>query len=228
MTEFISYSYPKINTLYKRDLQNQIILDEYCNPIYKMLKNIQWEATEKIDGINIRINLLFDQNGFVDYKLQGRNDNSNIPVHLVERLDNIIKSIKSFECFNYNGIYPDQVILYGEGYGNKILKGKNYIDDTYESDCDFILFDIKIGNYFLERNTCEEIANSLGLRIVPFLGYMTIGGAIQFVQHGFQSFITKNDMLAEGVVLKPRYPLYDKLGNRIITKIKHKDFKHFS
>lgn len=193
-----------------------------------MLENIQWEATEKIDGTNIKINLIFDQNGFRDYKLQGCSDTANIPVYLVERLDNIIKSIKSFECFKYNGVYPDQVVLYGEGYGNKIQKGENYIDDTYESDCDFILFDIKIGNYFLERNTCEEIAESLGLRIVPFLGYMTLGGAAQFVQYGFQSFITKKDKLAEGVVLKPRYPLYDKLGNRIITKIKHRDFKHLS
>ena len=56
--------YPKINTLFKRDEKNHIILDAFTTPEFEYLKNNEWECTEKIDGTNIRIEL--EPDGKVD------------------------------------------------------------------------------------------------------------------------------------------------------------------
>lgn len=220
-----SKEYHKINTLFKRDNNNKIT-DEFCDPVYEMLENCQWEATEKIDGTNIRINLLFSDSGFDHYELQGRTDRAKLPPHLVSRIDDIIKSIKDFECFLYNDKYPEQVILYGEGYGHGIQKGKDYIDG-HKGDIisDFILFDIYVDGYYFTRDKCEEIADYLGLDIVPLIGYMRIPEGIEFVKKGFKSRITTKDVDAEGLVMRPKVQLFDRNGKRIITKIKTRDFR---
>ena len=47
--------YQKINTLFKRDSNNVIMPDEWADPMFEYLANTKWEATEKVDGTNIRI-----------------------------------------------------------------------------------------------------------------------------------------------------------------------------
>lgn len=50
----------------------------------------------------------------------------------------------------------------------------------------------------------------------------TIDEAVNFVKSKPMSTIGKAPM--EGLVGKPMFELYDRLGNRVITKIKVKDF----
>ena len=47
--------YPKINTLYKRDGNNKIIIGDFSEQEFEYLKDLKFEATEKIDGTNISI-----------------------------------------------------------------------------------------------------------------------------------------------------------------------------
>ena len=47
--------YQKINTLFKRDSNNVIMPDAWADPMFEYLANTKWEATEKVDGTNIRI-----------------------------------------------------------------------------------------------------------------------------------------------------------------------------
>lgn len=49
--------YQKINTLYKRDMKGnkQIIIGDFSDANVEYLKDLKWEATEKIDGTNICI-----------------------------------------------------------------------------------------------------------------------------------------------------------------------------
>lgn len=217
-------TYTKINTLYKRDREtNKIIIGEYSNKEIEYLKDCQFECTEKIDGTNIKVcwdghNLLFE----------GKTENAQIPNHLVSKLRELFTIEKLQEVFpikldeNGNEI-PFQVILYGEGYGYKIQKGSNYIQD----DVNFILFDIKIGNWWLERESYTEIANQLGIDIVPLIGYYTISEAELIVKQGFKSRIAQNKHYnAEGLVCKPLYGLFDRAGKRIIVKIKIIDYKN--
>ena len=116
------------------------------------------------------------------------------------------------------------ISLYGEGYGAKIQKGVNYISN----DVNFILFDVKIGKWWLDRESIKDIANKLGISAVPLMGYMTIPEAIEYVKKGFKSTIAENkDYDAEGLVLKTPCGLLKRGGERLITKIKTVDFRKY-
>ncbi len=104
----------------------------------------------------------------------------------------------------------------------KLIAELGYIKDSV----DFILFDINIDGIWLKRESLEQIAKDLNLKIVPLIGYMTIDEVKKYVDNGFKSTIAENkDYDAEGLVLKTPYGLKDRMGNRIITKIKTKDFR---
>ena len=56
--------YQKINTLFKRDEKGIIIPEEFTLPEFGWLKNCKWEATEKIDGTNMRLELQFSTDDY--------------------------------------------------------------------------------------------------------------------------------------------------------------------
>lgn len=211
--------YQKINTLFKRDEKNIIIPSEFTLPEFEYLKYNKWECTEKIDGTNIRIELSIEDDE-VNMEFKGRTDNANIPSHLLEKLNFLFNKEHLIEVFNLKE-KPCNITIFGEGYGVKIQKGSNYISD----DVNFILFDIKIGNWWLSRESLENIAHKLNIPIVPLIGYMTIPEAIEYVEKGFKSTIAENkDYDAEGLVLKTPNGLLLRDRERLITKIKTVDF----
>ena len=243
--------YTKINTLYKRygveesershPLKNCIKIGEYSEPETEVLKDLKWECTEKIDGTNMSVHLipeykhlydalgnplpLVDTTTVIDYKMEihGKTENANTPKHLQARMEELFNKEKLIEVFTKNGIAPTQTIeVFGEGYGQKIQKGGNYIKDGV----DFILFDVKIGKFWLTREACEDIAKKLGVKIVPLVGYMTIPEAEEYVKKGFKSNIAENkDYDAEGLVCKAPCGLLKRNGDRLITKIKTCDYR---
>lgn len=214
--------YPKINTLFKRDEKNHIILDEFTTPEFEYLKNNEWECTEKIDGTNIRIELEPDGIGGFVLNYKGRTDEAQIPKHLYKKLQELFPIEKMISAFVDPDHEPVPVTIFGEGYGVKIQKGGNYIPD----DVNFILFDVRFGKWWFNRESLENVAEKLGIDIVPFIGFMTIPEAIEYVKKGFKSTIAENkDYDAEGLVLKTPTGLLARNGERLITKIKTKDFR---
>jgi hypothetical protein len=207
--------YHKIQTVFKRnpdDNYKTLLREEYSMPEFKMLKDIIWVGTEKIDGTNIRI--IWD-NGKLYFK--GKTDKANIPKHLLEKLEELFTEEKLISQFGNES----SVCLYGEGYGVKIQKGGNYIPN----DTDFILFDCKINGIWLERENVEGIGKQMEINVVPIAYNGGIEQAVELVKNGFVSLISHNrNYIAEGLILKPEKELFDRRGNRIITKIKHKDF----
>lgn len=214
--------YHKIQTVFLRDMENnskRLLEGQWSKPEFKLLKDIEWICTEKIDGTNIRI--IWD--GFsVEFK--GRTDRADIPKHLLNYLKETFTDELLEEIFG-SGINRDEftpICIYGEGFGYKIQNGGNYLG----KDVSFILFDIKVGNWWLKREDIEGIANKLNIEIVPIIGYMTLPEAIEYVRKGFKSTIAQNkDYDAEGLICKPAQELFSRNGERIITKIKTVDFK---
>lgn len=79
---------------------------------------------------------------------------------------------------------------------------------------------------WLLRKNLEDIADKIGIKIVPLVGYMTLSEAIEYVKKGFVSNISENrEYKAEGLVLKTPEGLLDRQGKRIITKLKTVDFE---
>lgn len=225
------YNYPKIQTLFKRDAYNIIIPKQFATPEFEYLKDNLWECTEKIDGTNIHIDLLPVYESLdgpmvdVNMTICGRTEKAEIPKHLLNKLQSIFNKDTLIEYFYKANGNSCPISIYGEGYGVKIQKGGNYIKD----DVNFILFDIKVGNMWLKRDTLETIAADLHLDIVPFIGYMNIPQAIEYVKKGFKSIIAENkDYNAEGLVLKTPTGLLFRNGERIITKLKTCDFNKFA
>lgn len=219
--------YQKIQTLFKRDERNIIIPDQFTYPEFEVLKDLKWECTEKIDGTNIRIELASSENpedGII-MSFKGRTDKANIPEHLLTKLNWLFDREHLMEALNITDETQNcNITLYGEGYGAKIQKGRNYISN----DVNFILFDVKVGKWWLDREAIKDIANKLGINAVPLMGYMTIPEAIEYVKKGFKSTIAENkDYDAEGLVLKAPCGLLKRDGERLITKIKTVDFRKY-
>lgn len=208
--------YHKINTVFKRDTdkpKNPIIVGDFSEAEFEYLANNKWELTEKVDGTNIRI--MWDGERIT---FGGKTDNAQIPAPLVQRLNEVFLPLtdKFIEIFGLGG----GVCLYGEGYGNRIQKVGKLYSDTQQ----FVLFDIKIGDWWLMRCDIEDIASKLGIQIVPIVGVGTLYEAIEIVKNGFNS--QWGNFEAEGVIAKPTVPLLNCGGKRIITKIKTVDFRN--
>jgi ATP-dependent RNA circularization protein (DNA/RNA ligase family) len=198
-------TYPKIDSIFKRD-DNGRFTEEYARPEFEYLKNNEWIFTEKVDGTNIRI-------GWDGEKIEigGRTENAQIPTFLYEFLTQTFKPVQ-FADF-------DDIVLFGEGYGRKINKGGKYIPDGVG----FILFDVKIGEWWLRYGDVVDIANGFGIPVVPVIGYATLEEACTLASAGFKSVLAETP--AEGIVLKPSTMLFARDGSRIITKVKTKDFR---
>lgn len=146
----------------------------------------------------------------------GRTDKAQIPARLLDYLNRTFKDNDTEELFEQKFGEAD-VILFGEGYGAGIQKGGLYRDDV-----SFILFDVLIDGIYIKRESVEDIAKTFGIDIVPIIGYGTIANAIELVKKKPMSTIGKAKM--EGIVARPMVELKDRLGNRVITKIKACDF----
>lgn len=211
--------YHKIQTVFLRDPATKfktLLHGEWAAPEFCYLADNHWIFTEKVDGTNIRViyNPIAPK-PTPAITFGGKTDNAQIPAFLVERLQQrfLPQADKLAEKFK------DGVCLYGEGYGARIQKGGG----NYRPDADFVLFDVKIGDWWLQRKDVEEIAGALALEIVPIIGHGTLHNLVARVRGGFDS--KWGEFSAEGIVARPATELKDRSGHRIITKLKHKDFK---
>lgn len=201
--------YPKINSIFKRDEKTNKFTNEYSMGEFEYLKDNIWEFTEKIDGTNCRI--IWENEKL---KFSGKTDNAQMPIKLLEKLKIIFTKEKMKLAFPGE---EGKVILFGEGFGAGIQSG-----GKYSKEMDFILFDCLIDKWWLKREALENIANKLGIKIVKIIGGGTLNDAIEIVKRGFNSEF--GNFIAEGIVLKPEVQLFSRKGDRIITKIKYKDF----
>lgn len=206
--------YHKIETLFKRDSKTKkLIVGEYTNETVEYLKDNVWQFTEKVDGTNIRV--YWDGH---KVSFGGRTDNAMIPAHLINKLNDLFGGEVNEQLFEQKfGDTP--VELFGEGYGPKIQSGGAYRDDV-----DFILFDVMIKDTYLKRESVEDIANYFGLNIVPVVLEGTIQDGIDYVMNNLKSTIAVNGAELEGVVGRPKVEVLDRIGRRVIVKIKRRDF----
>ena len=67
--------------------------------------------------------------------------------------------------------------LFGEGYGAGIQKGGGYSQEK-----SFILFDVKVGSVYLQREDVEELATVFDVDIVPVLCEGTIDDGLEYIR----------------------------------------------
>lgn len=235
-------TYHKIDAPFMRDNKGKLLQGQWCRPEFEYLANNSWEFTEKVDGTNIRIYAHWDKALELPvYRYAGRTDNAQIPNHLLFALQDAVNVMNDSLTKIMQERDIDELVIYGEGIGPKINNGSKYTGDSYK----FVVFDIKIGNLWLHRANVQDFCKSAGLDAVPVYGVGSLYDGFNLVMQGtvYPKFggvidhaITMEDgrnvlkshwgnFEAEGIVAVPTVPLFNRAGNRIITKIKSKDFR---
>lgn len=215
------YKYPKIETVFERDMDGakQLIYGRYRDETVEFLKDCEWVFTEKIDGTNIGI---YWDGHKVNY--QGRTEKAQIPKHLMARLEELFGGEENEQIFEQ--LFGEkEVVLFGEGFGDKIQKrGSEYIPDGV----DFILFDVYFpsSDVFLRREGMVGIAAAFGIRLVPIKMIGDIQDAIYYAMYPIKSSF--GTAQAEGIVGKPCIEVRDRTGKRVIVKLKYDDLKVFA
>ena len=211
--------YPKIEAIFNRDTEGtkKLIPGSYRSETIDALSDLQiWVWTEKIDGTNIRVH-------WDGHKITfgGRTDKAQIPVELMNWLNDKFINNETEELFEQK-FGETEVTLYGEGYGRKIQKGGgNYIPDGVS----FILFDVLINDIWLTRESVEDIAKTFAIDVVPIVGFGYLDEAVDYIKSKPNSKIGTGTAKMEGVVCRPIVELFDRLGKRVIVKIKACDFE---
>lgn len=208
--------YIKIDTPFERDNDGtkKLIEGKFRNETVEYLKDNKWLCSEKIDGTNIGV--VWDGH---KVSFQGRTERAQIPTPLVNKLNELFGGTINEEMFEQK-FDEMNVILFGEGYGPKIQKGGG----LYRDDVSFILFDVYLPdqNLWLKRDAVEDIAKSFGIDVVDIVLTGTLQEAIDFVKTKPKSHIGTANM--EGLVCRPTVEMLDRMGRRVITKIKVCDF----
>ena len=205
--------YTKIPNIFKRETfgKNKLIEGEYSSLELEYLKDNLWEFTEKVDGASQRI--IWD--GY-RVEFRGRTDKSDIPTHLMAKLEELFGGESKEEIFEQT-FGKKEVILFGEGFGEKIQKGGGLYGPV-----NFILFDVYIGGYWLDRKAVADIASKFGIDRVPpiFIGNLESG--VNFIKTHPKSRLRDAEM--EGIVGRPLVQMFSRTGERIMVKIKCRDF----
>ena len=208
--------YHKIETLFVRDMEGtkKLIEGQFRHPVVEYLKNNTWIFTEKVDGTNVRVH--WDGHTVI---FGGRTDNAQMPTVLMYALNDKFSGTVNEQVFEQKfGETP--VTFYGEGYGAKIQKGGG----LYRDDVGFALFDVVVGDTFLDRAGVEDIAKAFNIKPVPVVLEGTIQQAVDYVKASPKSIIAKQEKESEGLVGTPKVRIFDHRGERIIVKVKVTDF----
>lgn len=205
--------YTKIPNIFKRETfgNNKLIEGEYSSPELEYLSKSMWGFEEKIDGTNIRI--LWD--GY-RVSFMGRTDRAQIPTHLMAKLEELFGGETKEELFEQT-FGKSEVILFGEGFGEKIQKGGGLYGPV-----NFRLFDVYIGGYWLNRENVSDIAEKFGIDRAPSLFTGALEEGVEFIKKHPKSVLRDAEM--EGIVGRPMVQMFSRTGQRIMVKIKCRDF----
>lgn len=233
-------TYPKINSLFKRDDKGRFIEMKWSQPEFEYLQHLGWTLQEKVDGTNMRVGFRHTDNDIISnvYReeypednlvmyIGGRTNRAQIPGDLLEKMKPYARQLKRFLVDNFAGVDPDfPVTYYGEGFGAGIQK----VGNMYLPHKDFCLFDVRIGeNIWLEQSAVKELAKHLDMMYPPILAEgWTLMETVDFVRDTKERFATPpcstlvGHAPIEGYILRPSVELSGKRG-RIISKIKYVD-----
>lgn len=117
------------------------------------------------------------------------------------------------------------IFIYGEAYGGSCQK----MSRVYGPDLKFVVFDVKIGEIWLNVPNAEDVAKKLGLE---FVHYELIDAEIEEInaQRDSPSVQSERNGVGnkdwkEGIVLRPLQELIKSNGKRVISKHKREEYR---
>lgn len=221
--------YPKIDSVFKRGDRGRFIEGDWARPEFAYLADLPWLWTEKVDGTNIRLIYEIGTHTIRTAPhacVRGRTDEAQLPPKLLNACVELVQATSLETWADSHGLEDGtEVVFYGEGYGAGIQKG-----GRYRPDAGFVLFDVKVGGWWLRRAGVEDVARELGWNVVGEVGRWTLREAVDLIRAMAlgerDKFPSKwPGAVPEGIVGHPTADLMSRDGERIMTKIKFKDWK---
>lgn len=209
--------YQKIPVLYEFDASRKEYTNKIADPSVEFLSGLSWLASEKYDGMNIRVH-------YDGHKVEifGRTDAAILPKEVEDLLERTFYN--SEVIFEQQFRDCDDVTLFMECYGGRIQgsKGRKWYGSKDES---LIGFDVKIGYRYLDRKYVKDIFDAFGVPCVEFFDVKDLNEAIEIVKSkAMAQSEDPNEPYFEGLVCTPATPLLDIYGHRVIVKIKCETF----
>lgn len=142
-----------------------------------------------------------------------------------EKYENFVKLFdKEKLMLDFRAMGHFEVNVYGEAYGGK-CQG---MSATYGKDLKFVVFEVQIGDCWLDVPNAEDVAKKLGLEFVAYEKVPATVEALDAERDRPSRQAVRNGMgdnhKAEGIVIKPLMELHRSNGERIIAKHKRADF----
>lgn len=182
--------------------------EAYRSPLLAYLANVDWVYSRKIDGANLRV-----QWDGEEALWNGKSDKFVCGAELTEYMNNTFLE----EIFEEKFGRDRRVLLFGEHMGPKV-QGNELVLKKDE----FILYDVNIDGTWLSSFDVIEVAR-----------YFNVRNIFSFMPHGMLAD-TLNNLIKrvadgefkdwEGIVARPAVEMRDQKGQRVIVKIKNKDY----
>ncbi len=206
--------YSKIYTIFERDKHFKIVKG-VLNPKLDGIENIKnFVVTSKIDGTNCGIILTPEKEILVRKRSDIIKDDNEHHLYF-----EAIKDIDMQKIKNYFEDSKSLITIFGEACGDNIQKqGKTYGDTKH-----FRLFDVKVGDNFFDWNDLVKFSKATGIQLVE---WKKIEGKDIFdYDYWLKKLQADNkSKYVEGYVVRSNPLLLNKFGERMIFKIKFKDF----
>lgn len=227
----MSREYPKTENLYARDPETHISGPEWGFRMPEVGQVGRWLVLEKVDGMNMRV--VYEPGAEPpDVHIYGRTDRANIPGDLRDHMGSVFDSDKLWDIFMppsddpawgcdchpvEKAPGPNEVILYGEGYGAGIQQGGHYGPEKR-----FILFDVRVDGKWLDWDDVVDVAEKLDIETVPVLARgVDLETAKKYVS--YSCLLGHEHEKVEGIILRTDPYLFDWRGNRVMAKYKVRD-----
>lgn len=210
----MAHYYGKISAPFGRKCPTDRLVDKtiYAKPWMTIFyeENALMYASEKIDGTNVGIKWDGDRVSFV-----GHTDKSTFCPRYLAYLNERFGT-PQFESVLEEVFGEQSAFIFGEGVS------KDYSHHYGYPDGEFIMYDICCDGKFWNRDPVHNVSKKFGM-MCPHEELMPFMDAIEFVQSRPYSWLDPTHRM-EGLVLRPRVELFTNNGDRVICKVKVRDF----
>lgn len=223
--------YPKIDTLYERKKNGKVNVDNLKRPEFGIIN--RWQITEKLNGRNIRVMLTTDGN----VTFAGRMDEKHLNDQLVQKMIDYLKNIFTSNRMKYvfrkidadGTLQKPEVCMYLEGLGSDMASGSGIY--CKGRDVSVRLIDCYINPWWIERPLLEEFAKKFGIKCTPLLDDIyelprSLADLENIIKLSKVAGENNNNLAnAEGIVARTYPLLTNRKGDRVMWKLKFKDFE---
>lgn len=142
-----------------------------------------------------------------------------------EKHDKFVKVFAPELPDKFRALGHDHMVVYGEAFGGS----QQGMSATYGKTLKFVVFDVKVGDTFLNVTNADDVAQKLGLEFVAYEKISATLEAIDAQRDADSVQAVRNGMGSghkrEGIVLRPLIELSMSNGERIISKHKREEFR---